>query len=173
MTDDLIRAAKEGDSGAFEEIMVLTERRVAHIAWKILGDAEEVKDAVQETFLRFFRHIERVDPSQDPIGWLARIAVNVCRDQLRRRRRLAVFQPLTDVYATAGDAASLPERELIRRAIEELPPKEQQAVLLHDVEGYATSEVAEKLGNSVATVRVQLSKARAKLRLILGGRKPE
>ena len=169
MTDDLIRAAKQGDSGAFEEIMVLTERRVAHIAWKILGDAEEVKDAVQETFLRFFRHIERVDPAQDPIGWLARIAVNVCRDQLRRRRRLAVLQPLTDVYATAGDAASLPERELIRRAIEELPPKEQQAIVLH-AEGFSTDEVAERLGNSVATVRVQLSKARAKLRTILGGR---
>ncbi len=56
-----IRAAKGGDPRAFEELMIATERRVALLAWRILGDAEEVKEALQETFLRLFRHLKRYD----------------------------------------------------------------------------------------------------------------
>src|SRR2546430_3513544 len=60
-----IRAARSGDSRAFEMIMIATERRVASLAWHILGDAEEVKEALQETFLRLFRHLGRYDESRD------------------------------------------------------------------------------------------------------------
>src|SRR5438128_11381176 len=82
-----IRAAKAADGRAFENVMIATERRVATLAWRILGDAEEVKEAVQETFLRLFRHLGRYDESRDFFGWLYRIAVNVCRDFEKRRRR--------------------------------------------------------------------------------------
>src|SRR5687767_6504943 len=77
---ETIRAAKDGNERAFEEIMLATERRVALLAWRILGDAEETKEAVQETFLRLFRHLRRYDETQDFFGWLFRIVVNVCRD---------------------------------------------------------------------------------------------
>src|SRR5437870_10566597 len=82
-----IRAARSGDSHAFEQIMLATERRIASLAWRILGDAEEVKEALQETFLRLFRHLGRYDERRDFFGWLYRIAVNVCRDLEKRRRR--------------------------------------------------------------------------------------
>src|SRR5438132_10171230 len=65
-----IRAAKDGDSRAFENVMIATERRVATLAWRILGDAEDVKEAVQETFLRVFRHLGRYDENYDFLGWL-------------------------------------------------------------------------------------------------------
>src|SRR5690349_18794023 len=81
-----IRAARSGDGAAFEEIMVLTQRRVAQISWRILGDAEEVKDAMQETFLRLFRYLGKYDEKKDFLAWLSRIAVNVCIDQRRRRK---------------------------------------------------------------------------------------
>ncbi|HEY3052403.1 MAG TPA: sigma factor, partial [Thermoanaerobaculia bacterium] len=80
-----IRAAKSGDHRAFEDLMIATERRVANLSWRILGDAEEVKEAVQETFLRVFRHLERYDEERDFHAWLARITINVCRDLDRRR----------------------------------------------------------------------------------------
>src|ERR1043165_749200 len=86
-----IRAAKAGDTRAFDNVMIATERRVATLAWRILGDAEEVKEAMQETFLRVFRYLGRYDERYDFAGWLYRIAVNVCRDLEKRRRRRALF----------------------------------------------------------------------------------
>src|SRR6202171_3533416 len=97
-----IRAAKGGDRRAFEDLMIATERRVAVIAWRILGDAEEVKEAVQETFLRLFRHLNRYDETRDFHGWQARIAINVCRDLDRRRRRRRIFTPLDDTLQHAS-----------------------------------------------------------------------
>lgn len=153
-----IRAAKADDSRAFENIMIATERRVATLAWRILGDAEEVKEALQETFLRLFRHLGRYDEERDFFGWLYRIAVNVCRD-LDKRRRRTFFGILEQ---TTPPPTGL--RIDLARAIEALPPKERMAVILHDVEQLPTDEVAAILGSSPATVRVQISKARAKLR---------
>jgi RNA polymerase sigma factor (sigma-70 family) len=178
-----VRAARTGDQAAFEELMQRTERKVARIAWSILGDAEEVRDAMQETFLRFFRHLHQYDEQHDLSAWLSRIAVNVCRDALRRRKRRKEFEPLDERMIIASNERGADE-ELIRRgevallhrAIDALAPRERMAVLLRDVEGMPTNEVAAALGNSVATVRVQLCRARIKLRRFVeawaGGKKP-
>ncbi len=169
---ETIRAARSGDGAAFEAIMVLTERRVAQIAWRILGDPEEVKDAMQETFLRLFRHLRSFDERKDFFAWLSRIVVNVSID-LRRRRRPS--DPLPELLSNAPSAEDelieRSDRALLTRAIDTLAPRERAAILLRDVEGLPTDEVAAALGNTVATVRVQLSRARAKLRKIVGAMK--
>jgi len=168
---ETVRAAKAGDQAAFEELMLLTERKVARIAWRLLGDTEEVKDAMQETFLRLFRHLHQYDERHDLSAWVSRITVNVCRDALRRRRRRSLFHPLDDAMplpskarAADDDLIRRDEAVLLRRAIDTLAPRERLAVLLRDVEGMTTGEVAAALGNTVATVRVQLCRARVKLR---------
>lgn len=157
--------------------MLASERRVATLAWRILGDAEEVKEATQETFLRVYRHLGRFDEKRDFFGWLFTIAVNVCRDLERRRRKRRFFVPLEDAtlepspvdqeaaLATGSDIA------LLTRAIDALPEKERLAVILREVEEMPTEEVAQILGNSPATVRVQVSKARAKLRVWIEARR--
>lgn len=164
--DDTIRAAQAGDAAAFEELMVLTEQRVAQIAWAVLRDREDVKDAIQETFLRLYRFLGRYDAKRDFSAWLARITVNVCRDALRRRKR--VFGPLAEIESTEPRAdEELIHRNalaLLRRAVDALPPKERLAVILREVEGMPTDAVATALGTTVTTVRVQVSRARAKLR---------
>ena len=164
MTNAIARAAKDGDTAAFEEIMRATERRVAQVAWAILGDTEDVKDAMQETYLRAFRHLRRYDESRDLTAWLVSIAVNVCRDSLKRRR--AVFEVVDSAQQPRFD-----ERMMLRRAIESLPEGERTAIILHDVEGFTAEEAASAIGNTAATVRVQLSRARAKLRELLGGKR--
>src|ERR1041385_5018405 len=159
-----IRATQAGDHHRFENVMIATERRVATLAWRILGDAEEVKEALQETFLRVFRYLGRYDERYDFAGWLYRIAVNVCRDLEKRRRRRALFSfAKVEETARPHDAT----RVDLARAIDKLPPKERLAVILRDVEELSTEEVAAILGNSPATVRVQVSKAREKLRRML------
>ena len=178
MTDDeatplllaTIRAAQAGDQRAFEDLMIASQQRVAVLAWRILGDREEVKDAVQETFIRLFRHLRRYDERRDFFGWLFRIAVNVCRDLERRRRRRRLFVPLDDAPPVAVDArldevvGARRDLVLLSRAIDALPEKERLALILRDVEELPAEEVARILGNSAATVRVQASKARAKVR---------
>jgi RNA polymerase sigma factor (sigma-70 family) len=165
-----IRAAKSGDSRAFEERMIATERRVALLAWRILGDAEEVKDALQETFLRLFRHLKRYDEDRDFHGWLARITINVCRDLERGRRRRRIFAPLDDAIAHATNervedaVGARRDAALVSRAIDDLPERERLVIILRDVEGMTTEEAAQVLGNTSATIRVQLSRARAKVR---------
>lgn len=167
-----IRGARGGDGAAFEELMVMSERRVAQVAWAILGDGEEVKEATQETFLRLFRHLRRYDESRDFFAWLTRVTVNVSRDLLRRRtkhERLSV--PLDDGLELASgerraddELAHRDDLALLRRAVDALAPKERMAVILRDIEGLPTEDVATALGNTVATVRVQLSRARVKIR---------
>lgn len=167
-----IREAKAGDERAFETIMLATERRVALLAWRILGDSEEVKEAVQETFLRLFRHLKRYDDAQDFFGWVFRITVNVCRDlEKRRRRHRFLFAPIETAPERAGSMRAIDDElvrrsevDLLTRAIDALPRKERLAIILRDVEGLSTEEVAAILGSRPSTVRVQISKARVKLR---------
>jgi RNA polymerase sigma-70 factor (ECF subfamily) len=163
-----IRAAQHGDSRAFEELMIASERRVAQVAWRILGDTEEVKEAVQETCLRVFRHLGRYDESRDFFGWLYRIAVNVCRDLDQRRRRRRIFMPIDDALPMSTQPRTNDDAAMLRRAIDTLPERERLAIILRDIEELSTEDVAEILGNSPATVRVQISKARAKLRAWFG-----
>jgi RNA polymerase sigma-70 factor (ECF subfamily) len=163
-----IRAAQHGDSRAFEELMIASERRVANVAWRILGDAEEVKEAVQETFLRVFKHLKRYDESRDFFGWLYRIAVNVCRDLDARRRRRRIFSPLDDALPMITPPRTNDDAAMLRRAIDTLPERERLAIILRDIEELSTEDVAAILGNTPATVRVQISKARAKLRTWFG-----
>jgi len=163
-----IRAAQHGDSRAFEELMIASERRVAHVAWRILGDAEEVKEAMQETFLRVFRHLKRYDEQRDFFGWLYRIAVNVCRDLEQRRRKRRIFTSLDEALPMATQPRTNDDIALLRRAIDTLPERERLAIILRDIEELSTEDVAEILGNTPATVRVQISKARAKLRAWFG-----
>ena len=163
-----IRAAQQGDSRAFEELMIASERRVAQVAWRILGDAEEVKEALQETFLRVFRHLKRYDESRDFFGWLYRITVNVCRDLEQRRRRRRIFTSIDDALPMTTPPRTNDDAAMLRRAIDTLPERERLAIILRDIEELSTEDVAEILGNTPATVRVQISKARAKLRAWFG-----
>lgn len=165
--DDTIRAAQAGDAAAFEELMVVTQQRVAQLAWAVLRDAEDVKDAVQETFLRLYRFIGRYDARSGEFhGWLARITVNVCRDALRKRKRTCEELPELESNDPRADEELIHQCELarLRRAVDSLPRKERLAVILREIEGLPTDEVATALGTTVTTVRVQISRARAKLR---------
>ncbi|MBW3671957.1 MAG: RNA polymerase sigma factor [Acidobacteria bacterium] len=173
-----IREVRDGNTDAFETVMARSERRIASLAWRILGDADEVRDAVQETFLRVYRFIHRYDDSRSALPWLFRITVNVCRDLERgRRKRAERFIELEQNHQAPPEnqpdavAHRNEEIELLTRAIDELPRKERLAIILRDIEGLPTEEVARILGSRPATVRVQVSSARSKIRSFLSDRR--
>ena len=162
----LIARAKARDEQAFEGLMRQFERPILGLCTRLLGAGGEAEEAAQDVFFRFYQKLGQFDEERAIEPWLFRIAWNACRDRLRRRR------PLSEL--TANSAIVAPQGLLIaelRAAIERLPDKERAALLLREVEGLETEEVAERLGISAVTVRSQISKARRKLRQWLGGMK--
>ncbi|MDT7541580.1 MAG: polymerase sigma-70 factor, subfamily [Acidobacteriota bacterium] len=181
----LISLARAGNALAFERLMLLTERRVVSVAWHLLGNRDDARDAAQEVFLRVYKYLARFREGEDFHGWLYRITVNVCRDLARKRRAGGEQLDETgidrDAQATREnlrddrrDARTPPDAEratlrsqqltLIRRALATLPEKERAAIVLRDLEGLSTEEVARALGSRPVTVRSQVSSARAKIK---------
>lgn len=173
-TARLITRAKAGDATAFDQIIINHERRVISLAWRMLGNREDARDAAQETFLRVYRYLDRFDPAQDFSGWLYRIAVNVCRDLARKRRGNhfsleaevesgAIVEPVSP-HNTESAALLAQEHAILLRALSTLSEKERAAIVLRDLEGLPTEEVARILGSSPTTVRSQISAARVKIK---------
>jgi RNA polymerase sigma-70 factor (ECF subfamily) len=173
-TARLIIRAKAGDTTAFDQIIISHQRKIVSLAWRMLGNQEDARDAAQETFLRVYKSFGRFDPAQDFNGWLYRIAVNVCRDLARKRRSNhfsleaevesgAIAEPMSP-HNTESAALLAQEHAILRRALATLPEKERAAIVLRDLEGLDTEEVAKILGSSPTTVRSQISAARVKIK---------
>lgn len=174
----LVARARTGDELAFERIMLATEQRVVSIAWRMLGDRDDAREATQEVYLRVFKYLSRFRTGEDFRAWLYRITVNVCNDFARKRSTNAgtpLDEGEIDLASAGFDAArraadpeglALQEQQLalIRRAVQSLPAKERAALVLRDLEGFSTEEVASALGSRPVTVRSQVSSARAKIK---------
>ena len=171
----LLTRAATGDSEAFEQIVVRHERRVLTLSWRLLGTMEDAQDAAQEVFLRTFKYLHRFDTQKPFEPWIVRMTVNVCRDLGRQRQqRGSVLVDAGEEFdrAEQQDRRSDPhselnaeqQRQLLRRALADLPEKERTAFVLRDIEGMTTAETAEALGSSEATIRSQISSARLKIR---------
>jgi RNA polymerase sigma-70 factor (ECF subfamily) len=171
----LLQRAKAGDLGAFERVIVLHEQRVFQTALRLLRNVEDAQDASQEVFLRLHKHLDRFDEDRSFQSWLYRITVNVCRDlnQRRGKSRIVPLDEMPDAAAVnvaspAMDPFDIASRREQRRLISEslaiLSDKERAALVLRDLEGLSTAEVAAILNSSETTVRSQISSARLKIR---------
>ena len=173
----LIERAAAGDTAAFEQIMIHAEQRVMAMTWRMLGNEADARDASQEVFLRVYKYLKRFRQDQDFFAWLYGITINVCRDFLKQRQtQRSRFVPLSEdadgmTFAAADDADAesvlihVQQRELIARAIALLPFKERASIVLRDMEGCSTEEVAQIMKSSATTVRSQISSARKKIRI--------
>ena len=171
----LIKRAKAGDIAAFEELMVRHERRVFLTALRLLGRPENAREAAQDVFLRFHRYIHRVDEDRDLAPWLYRMTVNACHDIRRRQSKTNAIS--LDEFQETGEAQALvpsphpednlsreEEKQIVAEALKRLPEKERTAIVLRDIEGLTTGEVARILGSSEGTVRSQVSMGRLKIK---------
>lgn len=172
----LIERAQSGETAAFDQLMITYQHRIVAIAFRLLGNRDDARDAAQETFLRVYKHLARFDLKQDFSAWLYRIAINVCRDVARKRGNRVRTTSLEEEKAS-GNMTELPSTEnteaaaiqaqqqkIILRALDTLSEKERRALVLRDLEGLSTEEVARILGSSQTTVRSQISTARAKIK---------
>jgi RNA polymerase sigma-70 factor (ECF subfamily) len=147
----------------FEKIMREHERLVLNTAYRLLGRLEDARDAAQEVFLRLLKNLDRIDG--DPKRWLYRVTVNVCNDHYRRQ--VPVREPderRADPLPDASCVLEMQDRKrLLMEGLAALTPRERSAVVLRDIEGLSTREVAGILGVEEVTVRSQISIARVKL----------
>jgi RNA polymerase sigma-70 factor, ECF subfamily len=168
----LIAFAKAGNAEAFERIIVLNERMVLRVAQRLLLNAEDAQDAAQEVFLRLHRNLKRFDECKDLGAWLYRMTVNICRDRLRRSKPHMQLDLVADSLTASGrnpeeTVEAAQQYSLVLAALAGLTPREREAIVLRDLEGNSTEEVAAILGSSETTVRSQLSTGRAKMRTAL------
>lgn len=170
-----IGQAARGDRRAFEELVRHYEHKVLSTAFQLLGHPDDAKDAAQEVFLRFYRALKRLDPRRQVAGWLYRVTVNICRDLVSdRRRRSTVFLDSGEVVdqVVAGDLDSDPwrraawsaEKALLAKALSQLNDNERQALVLRDLQGLTSQEVADVLGISTTTVRSHICRARLRIK---------
>jgi RNA polymerase sigma-70 factor, ECF subfamily len=172
----VVARAKSGDTAAFEELIDCYQRKVLSTAWRMMGNREDAYDASQEVFLRVHKYLAGFRSDQDFAAWLYRIIVNVCRDQLRKRgrphqfasfeseREAGTLEALSSSEDVEANAIRSQQRALLADALDTLSTKERAAVVLRDLEGLSTEEVARVLGSSQTTVRTQISSARAKIK---------
>lgn len=171
--DGILTRIRGGETEAFEALMALTEMKVLGLAWRLLGDRDQARDAAQEVFLRIHRSLGTFRLGDNGQAWMYRITVNVCCDHARKRGPLMVSSDHLETldHAQAGmesaEAAVLltERRALVRQALGTLTPAERMAMVLRDLEGFATDEVARTLGVRPVTVRSQISSARAKVQV--------
>ena len=156
------------EDDAFGQVVRHREAQLLRIAYRMLGNWADAEDVAQDAFLRLHRH--GLDFANEAAlgAWLYRVTVNLCFDKNRRVRPTTELPELSSGDPTAEAVLLRDEqKKLLMIALGTLPAKERAAVVLREIEGLATAEVAEILGSSEVTVRGQVSKAMARLRTLM------
>lgn len=185
----LVRACQRGEAGALDALIHATYADVYALSRRMLADPDEAADATQEVFVRVMRSVLGFRGDAAFGTWLHRVTVNVCLTMLRKRSKaraaglvagsMPFAMPDDETELTGGSVAPEERAEtadLVRRseqALATLPEEARAVVVLRDIEGLSTKEVADLLGITENLVKVRLHRAHARLReLVLGGTTP-
>jgi RNA polymerase sigma-70 factor, ECF subfamily len=176
----LLHRAQSGDYTAFEKLVDRFQGRVYGVAYRILGQAQDSEDVVQQTFLSLIEHIETFRGESAVATWILRIATNFALKILRKKRgmRTVSFDDGDESYdevphpdyiakwqeSPAGLIERAELRDLLDQAISDLDDKYRVVFVLRDIQEFSTEETAEILGLSVSNVKVRLLRARMQLR---------
>ena len=170
--DELIERAREGDHPAFEELVRRTYTDTYTLAFRLVGDEEDARDVVQETYLRAHKGMKRFRGDAQFSTWLHRITANCANTFLGRRIRhdhdvlpddpaIADSHPQVDPEQRAGIGDL---REQLTDALLALPPKLRSVVVLRDIYDLPHDSIAEQLGITESAAKVRLHRARKRLR---------
>ena len=176
---DVVRLAQQGDAAAFERVYRLHCRRVYSLCLRMVANPAEAEDLTQDVFLHLFRKIGTFRGESAFSTWLHRMAVNVVLMRLRRKR---IAKISVDAIMNPGDDSDAQPKEFgrpdlrlngvidgitLQTAINELSPGYRTIFILHDVQGFKHSEIAQIVRCSVGNSKSQLHKARTLLRQLL------
>jgi len=172
---ELIRRTQAGDTGAFDELMTRYNHAIYRLAYSMTRNHADAEDVSQETFIRAYRAIDRFDEKYRFYTWLHRIAVNLCINVFRRRKRARLVPlPGTEIgseWADVPDPRSGEDDASLRRdldkALTRLPAEQRAVFVLRVKDEMSYSEISKLLGIPVGTVMSRLNRARQRLRHLL------
>ena len=166
--EELVARSIGGDSESFDQLILRWERPIYALAYRTIGREEEARDVCQETFLRAFRALPRFRGDAKFSSWLYRIALNLCRDWLRRERRTPTVQPpegmdLMEMAVAAEPSESIEDlvarkdlSRLVEKAMALLPEEQRTAIVLKEYHGLTFQEIADLVGCPLSTVKTRL-----------------
>ncbi len=164
----LMRRVQKDEYDAFQELVDRYKTRLVNVIYRMLNDQNEAEDLVQETFLRVWTHRQDYDFSYCLSTWIYTIALNLAKNELRKRRKFKFFSLLemTEKGLELPDPKLGPSAlgHMLEGAIGKLPGKYKEAFLLRDVEQLPYEEVAQILGVPLGTVKSRVNRARAVLK---------
>lgn len=166
--EELVAKSISGDADSFNELILRWERPIYALAYRTIGREEDARDVCQETFLRAFRALPGFRGQAKFSSWLYRIALNLCRDWVRRERRTPIVQPPEDVDMMELAAAAEPSESIeelvsrkdltrsVERAMARLPEEQRMAIVLKEYHGLTFQEIADLVGCPLSTVKTRL-----------------
>lgn len=176
----LIESFRRGEEKAFEEIVRRYQRQVANIIYLTMGNREEVDDLSQEVFVRVFRSLDRFEFDSSLYSWIYRIAVNLCIDEIRKKRirrhislefltekRLEGEKRTKGTPTGADELLQKEKSEVIRNALQKLSPVHRSVILLREYQDMSYDEISHTLRISPQAVKSRIFRAREELRELL------
>lgn len=170
-----LKLAQAGDHHAFAQLYFLHKRRIYSLCLRMVGNVAEAEDLAQEAFLQLYRKIATFRGDSSFVTWLHRLAINVVLMHLRKKGLSLIsldeaVEPVNE--EGAGRSFGAPDqrlagaidRQVLERAVAELPAGYRLIFILHDIEGYEHNEIASMLECSIGNSKSQLHKARLRLR---------
>jgi RNA polymerase sigma-70 factor, ECF subfamily len=163
----LLERVRKGDQGAMAEVFDRYSGAVFSVAFRILKDSGHAEDVMQEIFFQIWRRPDSFVEGRGSLGaWLVVVARNRAIDMLRRRKPSDSVEDV--VLASPGNLASEAERDAmvqkVRKAVQNLPPEQRTSMELAFFEGLSHSEIAEKTGDPLGTVKTRIRLALITLR---------
>jgi len=174
--EELVARSTGGDLDAFNQLVVRWERPIFALAYRVIGREEDARDVCQDTFLRAYRALGGFKGQAKFSSWLYRIALNLCRDWIRRERRTPVAQAPegVDLIELAGETSPsdsveelVARREIgraVARAMADLPEEQRTAIILKEYHGLTFQEIADMLECPLSTVKTRLYQGLSVLR---------
>ena len=166
--EELVALSIGGDVESFNQLVVRWERPIYALAYRVIGREEEARDVVQETFLRAFRGIGNFRGQAKFSSWVYRIALNLCRDWIRRERRRPILPApegvdVIELAAEQGPAESIEDlvarndmSQVVADLMTRLPEEQRTAIILKEYHGMTFQEIADLQGVPLSTVKTRL-----------------
>jgi RNA polymerase sigma-70 factor (ECF subfamily) len=166
--EELVALSIGGDVESFNQLVVRWERPIYALAYRVIGREEEARDVVQETFLRAFRGIGNFRGQAKFSSWVYRIALNLCRDWIRRERRTPILPApegvdVIELAAEQGPAESIEDlvarndmSQVVADLMTRLPEEQRTAIILKEYHGMTFQEIADLQGVPLSTVKTRL-----------------